>query len=251
MRPHWLVVGVNGTATSTNPYGDPAPRHVYVAPDGLAWVDYASTLVTQHFPPPTCEEHIDGTHVFGGSLSADVNPVQLIRNALSQRRMEAVLTDKLRFVTKRTTPGVGCGTEVREYDYIQASSCLSLRVTVRYHVPFTASVKFEFKDAVTGSEPPPLTLWYSATPAGEGLDMHMRLAYGAKGPVPILECQDTRMAYEFAGLLCDWLFGRSDWLQDPWAWLMTGEEQTDNDDFVNEYGRAMARAFPEVLEYFL
>lgn len=216
----------------------------YAVQDGLVWLDYASDLCTQHHGPPAYPEHAAnaGMRTFEYTKVLRVNPVLMAENTLDWQHLASV--HRVHFiegaprVTVRSTGAHG----LAEYAY--QSPVFDLTIDNEYHVPFTTSLRFRFRNRATGEELPPLLLWFSMAPVDrERTALHLRVSRGVlRSP------------------LADWVFRLIDelpLLED--AWVVGGVDAGQwsrnrldaGDEFVAAYRRAMADNFPEVLAWYV
>ena len=127
---------------------------------------------------------------------------------------------------------------------LQPAGLQDLTIDNEYHVPFTTSLRFIFRNRETGDRLPPLLLWFSIAPMEDArVALHLRVSRGAlKSP------------------LADWLFKLIDELPlledatvvasvDPAQWSANRLEA--GDEFVAAYRKAMRDNFPEILEWYV
>lgn len=217
----------------------------YAVQDGLVWIDYASHLRTaEYHPPPAYPEHSDPSlRTFGYTKHLAVNPVLMAENTLDWQHLASVhrvhFIDGVPQVTIRSTGAHGWA----EYKY--ESELFDLTIDNEYHVPFTTSLRFRFRNRETGEALAPLLLWFSIAPAAGGKTaLHLRVSRGAlRSP------------------LADWLFRLIDELPlledaavvaavDPLQWSANALDPR-GDEFVAAYRAAMAADFPEVLGWYV
>lgn len=211
--------------------------------DGLVWLDYASPAGPAPAGPPAYPEHADpGLRTFGYTKVLRLNPVLMTENTLDWQHLATVhrvhFVEGLPRVTIKSKGAHG----LAEYAY--RSELFDLVIDNEYHVPFTTSLRFRFRDRRTGEQLPVLLLWFSLTPlAGGEVALHLRVSRGAlKSP------------------LADWVFRLIDelpLLED--VAVVAGVEPRDwsanrldaGDEFVAAYRAAMKDAYPEVLDWYV
>lgn len=221
-------------------------RHFdYAATQGLVWMDYASSLLTQHHPPPAYPEFDDPAfRTFEYSKRLRVNPVLMTENTLDWQHLGSV--HRVHFVSgtpRVTIKSAGAhGLATYEYD----SDVFDLTIENEYHIPFTTSLRFKFTDKKTGRALPPLLLWFSLTPARDG--------------ETVLNLRVSRAVLRAVPWLTDWIFRLVDELPlledvavvadvDPAQW--SANRLTPGDAFVQAYRDAMRGAFPEILDHYV
>lgn len=217
----------------------------YAVQDGLVWLDYAShgQAAAPHSPPPAYPEHSDpALRTIEYTKVIDVNPVLMAENTLDWQHLSSV--HRVHFVQGNPEVTIRSKGAHGWAEYAYRSDVFDLTIDNEYHVPFTTSLRFRFRNRETGQDLPPLLLWFSITPRAAGrVALHLRVSRGAlKSP------------------LADWLFKLVDELPlledvavvaavDPLQW--SGNRLDPGDEFVGAYRDAMAENFPEVLEWYV
>lgn len=215
----------------------------YCIRHGLVWLDYASSLITQHQPPPAYPEHDDPTmRTFEYSKTLRVNPVLMVENTLDWQHLASV--HRIHFIkglpkvdiVKRGAHGLAT--------YAYDSDMFDLVIDNEYHAPFTTSLRFRFREKKTGRDLPPMLLWFSVTPhAADLVTLHLRVSRGV-----------------LTSPLADWIFRLIDELPlwedayivarvDPKAWSSNALDASDQ--FVTEYRKTMKDLYPEILEWYV
>lgn len=224
-----------------------ADRFVPTTEDaGLVWVD--STLgaaTTEPTDPPSYSEFSDPAfRVIEYSKTVPVNPVLMTENTLDWQHLASVhrfaLVEGDPKVTIHKTGMHGLAT----YEYTGPN--FQLTIDNEYHIPFTTSLRFKFRDTRTGTELPPLLLWFSLTPLDAGrCELNLRIARATATWLP---------------WLTDWVFKMIDELPlyedveivrtvDPASW--SSNRLTPGDRFVAAYREAMLRNCPFLLRDFV
>lgn len=212
--------------------------------DGLVWLDFSKDVDTERHPPPSYPEHSDPTlRTFGYTkFLKGINPVLMVENTLDWQHLAHV--HRVHFIQgnpKVDIPKKGAhGHATYSYD----SDLFDLTIDNEYHVPFTTSLRFRFRDKKTGKDLPPLLLWFSVCPMDDDVvALHLRVSRGVlRSP------------------LADWIFRIIDELPlledafivstvDPDEWSSNALDK--GDEFVSAYRQAMRDAFPEVLSWYV
>lgn len=215
----------------------------YAVQDGLVWVDFASNLLTHPHPPPAYPEQSDPElRTFGYTKVLEVNPVLMTENTLDWQHLASV--HRVHFIQGNPVVTIRAKGTHGWAEYKYQSDLFDLTIDNEYHIPFTTSLRFRFRNRQTGQDLPPLLLWFSTTPlAGGKVALHLRVSRGAlKSP------------------LADWLFRLIDELPlledaavvagvDPLEW--SSNRLDPGDEFVSAYRDAMHDNFPEVLEWYV
>ena len=215
----------------------------YVVRDGLVWLDFASDLCAQHHPPPRWAEHGDpAMRTFGYTKTLRVNPVLMTENTMDWNHLATV--HRVHFVSGVPRVTIHSTGPRGKAEYAYDSDLFELRIENEYHVPFSTSLRFLFRDKKTGRDMPPLLLWFSLTPTRDDqVALHLRVSRGV-----------------LTSPLADWVFRLVDELPlvedahvvggvDPSEW---GANRLDvTDEFVAAYRQAMSDAYPEVLDWYV
>lgn len=215
----------------------------YAVQDGLVWLDFASSLVTQHHPPPSYPEHSDpNMRTFEYSKTLRVNPVLMVENTLDWQHLSSV--HRVHFIKGLPKVDILKRGAHGHATYTYDSDIFDLVIDNEYHVPFTTSLRFRFTDKRTGEKLPALLLWFSVTPgSGDEVTLNLRVSRGV-----------------FRSPLADWIFRLIDELPlledahvvstvDPGAW--SSNKLDASDEFVAEYRKAMTSLYPEILEWYV
>lgn len=225
-----------------------ADRFVPTARDtGLVWVDSAlGADVRAPADPPSYPEFSDPSYrVIEYSKTVPVNPVLMTENTLDWQHLASVHRFALVEGDPKVTIHSSTGTHGHAtYEY--SGPNFELTIDNEYHIPFTTSLRFKFRDTRTGKAIPPLLLWFSLTPLDAGrCELNLRIA---RATVTWLPC------------LTDWVFKLIDELPlyedveivrtvDPTAW--SSNRLTPGDGFVAAYREAMTAHCPSLLREFV
>lgn len=215
----------------------------YAVRDGLVWLDFASNLLTQHAGPPSYPEHSDASlRTFGYTKVLRVNPVLMAENTLDWQHLASV--HRVHFIQGNPKVTIRSKGTHGWAEYAYDSDLFDLVIDNEYHVPFTTSLRFRFRNKQTGEQLPPLLLWFSVTPLERGrVALNLRVSRGAlKSP------------------LADWIFKLIDELPlledaavvagvDPLQWSANALD--GGDEFVAAYRAAMREHYPELLEWYV
>jgi len=213
---------------------------------GLVWMDYASELSPTYAPPPAYPEFDDPAfRTFGYHKTLrGVNPVLMVENTLDWQHLASV--HRVHFVQGRPLVGIHQTGPRGLASYTYASDIFDLTIENEYHVPFTTSLRFKFRDKRTGRALPPLLLWFTVTPVREDeIRLNLRVSRAVLRAVPAVT---------------DWIFRLVDELPlredaavvasiDPDEW--SANRLTPGDAFVGAYRQAMRQAYPEILDWYV
>lgn len=215
----------------------------YAVQDGLVWIDWASNLLTQHHGPPAYPEHgAPDMRTFEYTKLLRVNPVLMTENTLDWQHLAHV--HRVHFIQGNPKVTIKSKGAHGWAEYAYDSDLFDLVIDNEYHVPFTTSLRFRFRNKKTGETLPPLLLWFSVTPLADGqVALNLRVSRGVlRHPA------------------ADWIFRLIDELPlledasvvagvDPAAWSTNALDA--GDEFVAAYRAAMRDAFPELLEWYV
>lgn len=241
VRGEAVVCPYHARAIGLNAY--PERFFDYAVRDGLVWVDYASNLLTTYANPPSHPEHSDPElRTFGYTKVLDVNPVLMTENTLDWQHLASV--HRVHFIEGKPKVTIRQKGTHGWAEYAYDSELFDLVIDNEYHVPFTTSLRFRFRNKKTGEQLPPLLLWFSITP-----QEHPRVA---------LNLRVSRGALRSP--LADWIFRLIDELPlledaavvagvDPRQWSANALDA--GDEFVAAYRAAMAQHYPELLQWYV
>lgn len=214
------------------PRTSPGHAYDYAALQGLVWVDVAKDLCTQHVMPPYYTEFSSPAfHTWGYTRTLEgTNPLVMLEHLLEWRldtHQPHTPHDPQQPQVTQHHDGPD-GMEQHEYDTPHGA----LRVEVRYHVPFTAGLRFVLDGRTVA------VVMYSVLPASASrVSVHVHVARLEDGmPTDIARAVDDAVARGDEAVL------RS---VDSRHWgrnLVT-------DALTASYRDAMRRFFPEVVAY--
>lgn len=241
VRGEAVVCPYHARAIGLNAY--PERFFDYSVRDGLVWIDYASNVLTQYDDPPAYSEHADpDLRTFGYTKVLRVNPVLMTENTLDWQHLASV--HRVHFIQGNPKVTIRSKGTHGWAEYAYQSDLFDLVIDNEYHVPFTTSLRFRFRNRQTGEDLPPLLLWFSVTPMEKGqVALNLRVSRGAlKSP------------------LADWIFKLIDELPlledaavvagvDPRAWSTNALD--GGDEFVAAYRAAMKEHYPELLQWYV
>ena len=229
----------------------PDRHYVCQVSQGLMWIDYTSlgreplTEPPQNEPPTYPEFDDPAFRTFGYYKTLrGVNPVLMVENTLDWQHLASV--HRVHFVDGRPLVGIHKTGAHGLATYTYASELFDLTIENEYHVPFTTSLRFKFRDKRTGRVLPPLLLWFTVTPVQEDeIRLNLRVSRAVLKAVPAVT---------------DWIFRLIDELPlaedaavvssiDAAEW--SANRLTPGDAFVGAYRQAMREAYPEVLDWYV
>lgn len=214
----------------------------YSVQDGVVWMDYCQRE-TEYHPPPQYPEHSDPEmRTFGYTKFLKVNPIVMVENTLDWTHLEHV--HRVHFIEGKPVVNILRKGPRGHATYAYDSGLFDLTIDNEYHVPFTTSLRFRFKEKKTGKDLPPLLLWFSACPVDDSVvALHLRVSRGV-----------------FKSPLADWIFKIIDelpLLEDAFiVSTVDAEEWSSNaldksDEFVAAYREAMKETYPEILGWYV
>lgn len=217
---------------------------------GSMWIDVASLGfdgggVHEAAEPPTCPEFDDPAfRTIEYSRTVATNPVLMTENTLDWQHLASVH----RFALVEGDPKVTIkehGTHgLATYEY--TGSLFDLTIENEYHIPFTTSLRFLFKNKETGEVLPPLLLWFSLTPLRDDLcELSLKISRGTMKWLPgltdqIFKAMDELPLWEDLEVVAT---------VDPREWSMN--RLTHADGFVKAYRDAMLEHCPELLSAYV
>lgn len=216
----------------------------YSIRDGIVWMDYANTIITEYHPPPAYPEHADpDMRTFGYTkFLKGINPVLMVENTLDWTHLEHV--HRVHFIQGNPVVKILEKGPHGHATYTYDSDLFDLTIDNEYHIPFTTSLRFRFRDKTTGEDLPPLLLWFSVCPMDESVvALHLRVSRGF-----------------LTSPWADWIFKIVDELPlledafivstvDPGEWSSNNLDKSD--EFVAAYRAAMRDSYPEVLDWYV
>lgn len=216
----------------------------YSVHDGLVWLNYANSVITEYHAPPSYPEHSDPSlRTFGYTKTLlGINPILMVENTLDWQHLAHV--HRVHFIEGNPVVNILKSGAHGHATYTYASKLFDLTIDNEYHVPFTTSLRFRFKEKSTGRDLPPFLLWFSVCPMETGVvALHLRVSRGVlRSP------------------LADWIFRIIDELPlledahvvstvDPEEW--SSNALGKGDEFVGAYRQAMNETYPEVLSWYV